>query len=126
MQRIGLNHKDKSYCCQPQCLFIIKLVYNAAVIFIQVVGVNMITDTEYKRVGWHSRRGMLELDLILQPFYRDCLRQLSAEQQQLYIKLLTCEDQDMFRWFLEAEPPQDPEITTIVNLILEHNASLGQ
>ncbi|ROS04727.1 antitoxin CptB [Sinobacterium caligoides] len=85
----------------------------------------MISETEYKRIGWHSRRGMLELDLVLGPFYRDQLLKLADSEQQLYIKLLTCEDQDMFRWFLKAELPEDPEIATIVKLILEHNRSLA-
>ena len=60
----------------------------------------MISDTEYKRIYWHSRRGMLELDLILMPFVEQHLRRLPEDDQQRYVALLEQEDTDMFRWFL--------------------------
>jgi antitoxin CptB len=86
----------------------------------------MLDDKEYKRVGWHSRRGMLELDLVLGPFYQNQLLKVSDEEQQLYVKLLTCEDQDIFRWFLSAEVPQQQDIAKIVRIILDYNRGLGQ
>ena len=36
----------------------------------------MFDDVEYQRIYWHSRRGMLELDLVLMPFVENCLRTL--------------------------------------------------
>lgn len=78
----------------------------------------MLDDKEFHRVRWHSRRGMLELDLVLGPFVENHLRQMSDEDQQRYIYLLTSEDQDLFRWFLSAEKPEDPEKAKIVETIL--------
>ena len=78
----------------------------------------MLDDKEFHRVRWHSRRGMLELDLVLGPFVENHLRQMSDEDQQRYIYLLTSEDQDLFRWFLSAEKPEDAEKAKIVETIL--------
>lgn len=86
----------------------------------------MVSDTEYKRICWHSRRGMLELDLIMEPFVKKHFRDLSAEDQQRYVKLLEEEDTDMFRWFLRAELPEDPELKRIVSLILENHRQDGK
>lgn len=78
----------------------------------------MISDSDYKRIYWHSRRGMLELDLILVPFVENHLRQLPDQDQQRFIALLEEEDTDMFRWFLRAEIPEDTDTANIVSQIL--------
>lgn len=80
----------------------------------------MSASSEYNRVVWHSRRGMLELDLVLEPFVKQCYRQLSQEDQALYRRLLECEDQDLFDWFLKKRPVQDPELDRMVTDILVH------
>ena len=79
----------------------------------------MLSDTDYKRIYWHSRRGMLELDLILVPFVENHLRQLPDQDQQRFIALLEAEDTDMFRWFLRAEIPADADLANIVGQILD-------
>lgn len=79
----------------------------------------MITDTEYNRLCWHSRRGMLELDLVLGPFIQNHFKQIPELDQQRYVYLLTQEDQDLYRWFLAAERPDDTELCAIIDLILE-------
>lgn len=75
-------------------------------------------DIEIKKMRWHSRRGMLELDLLLVPFASDKLQTLSHEQQNLYRKLLEQEDQDLFSWLIEKEVAPDPELKEIISLIL--------
>lgn len=73
---------------------------------------------DINRITWHSRRGMLELDLILMPFVEKHYRQLSKQDQSCYVQLLACEDQDMFGWFLQHKTPEDPLIDYIVKLVL--------
>lgn len=82
-------------------------------------------DTEFHRVRWHSRRGMLELDLVLGPFVEKHLRDLDEENQRRYVYLLTSEDQDLFRWFLSAEKPEDEEKAKIVAVILKLHHERG-
>jgi antitoxin CptB len=62
---------------------------------------------------------MLELDCLLVPFLQQAWRDLNREDQFRYEKLLDCEDQDMFAWFMRKEVPQDPDLARIVTLIID-------
>lgn len=75
---------------------------------------------EKNRLFWGSRRGMLELDLVLLPFVENVYPTLSKEDQELYQKLLECEDQDMFGWFLRREDPEEPDLRRIVKIIRDN------
>ena len=75
--------------------------------------------TELNRLFWHSRRGMLELDVLLVPFVKEVYPSLDAEDQARYRKLLECEDQDMFGWFMERTESEDPELQRMVRMILD-------
>lgn len=81
----------------------------------------MSDNADNNRVYWHSRRGMLELDVVLMPFARDIYPTLPAEEQALYRRLLESEDQDLFRWFMGHGTPEDAEFVRIVAFILECN-----
>lgn len=85
-----------------------------------IIGDDGATDAEveFKRLLWHSRRGMLELDLLLIPFLREAYRELPPEDQVRYRKLLNCEDTQMHAWFMQRERPEDPDLARIVDLIL--------
>lgn len=78
----------------------------------------MLTDTDRKRIYWHSRRGMLELDLLLVPFVEEVLVDLSERDQDIYIRLLEAEDPDLLQWFSQKSVPQDDEIAYMVQKIL--------
>lgn len=79
----------------------------------------MANETELKRLYWHSRRGMLELDVLLVPFVQEVYATLDADDQARYRKLLECEDQDMFGWFMQREEPEDPDLKRMVKMILD-------
>jgi antitoxin CptB len=74
--------------------------------------------TEKKRLWWHSRRGMLELDVLLLPFLENVYSDLSEEDQTKYRDLLECEDPDLFTWFMQTAKPSNPGHEYIVNMIL--------
>ncbi len=86
-----------------------------------IIGDDTATDAEveFKRLYWHSRRGMLELDLLLIPFLEQVYRTLPPEDQARYRALLDCEDTEMYTWFMQRERPQDPELARIVDMILQ-------
>jgi|TARA_B110000881_G_scaffold212705_1_gene222723 antitoxin CptB len=73
-------------------------------------------------IFWHSRRGMLELDLLLVPFAREVFESLSHPDQMLYSELLEEEDQDLFTWLMQRTPPKDPRFESIIRQILAHNS----
>lgn len=72
------------------------------------------------RLFWGSRRGMLELDLVLLPFLDNVYPDLAQEDKERYWKLLESEDQDMFGWFLKRKDPEDVELQRIVTIIREN------
>lgn len=72
------------------------------------------------RLFWASRRGMLELDLVLLPFLDNVYETLDPEDQKRYQQLLESEDQDLFAWFLRREDPADPELLRIVQIIRDN------
>lgn len=72
---------------------------------------------DINRLRWASRRGMLELDLILGPFLDHVFSGLSEQDQRRFEALLSCEDQDLFTWLMRRSDPEDPEILAIVNII---------
>ncbi|MFT5420544.1 MAG: antitoxin CptB [Candidatus Endobugula sp.] len=72
------------------------------------------------RLFWSSRRGMLELDLVLMPFIENVYPTLIESDQLLYQVLLEEQDQDLFTWFIRREDPADPDLLRIVNIIREN------
>ena len=76
------------------------------------------SDADYNRLWWHSRRGMLELDLVLGPFVKQHYPLLAAQDKARYRRLLECEDQDLHAWFIQRGEPGDPELASIVEQIL--------
>jgi antitoxin CptB len=76
-----------------------------------------------QRIRWHSRRGMLELDLILVPFAEQHFESLDEMDQDRYVKLLASEDQDLLAWLLEHAEPADPDIRIIVQQIRMRHGS---
>src|ERR1700712_166774 len=79
----------------------------------------MVEDVELNRLFWHSRRGMLELDVLLVPFVREVYPTLDQVDRDLYVRLLTCEDQDMFGWFMQRAESEDAELQRMVRMILD-------
>lgn len=79
----------------------------------------MITEEEINRMRWASRRGMLELDLVLEPFVAARYAHLDERDRARFQQLVACEDQELFGWFLGREQPEDKELASIVSRILE-------
>lgn len=69
------------------------------------------------RLIWASRRGMLELDLIMLPFVEQIYPTLEEEDKERYHQLLECEDQDLFAWFMNRTDPEDTELARIVKIV---------
>ena len=79
----------------------------------------MVSDLEINRMRWASRRGMLELDLVLEPFVTARYRNLDEGDRERFRRLMACEDQELFAWFLRREQPDDEELAAIVRKVLE-------
>ena len=79
----------------------------------------MISPEEHNRMRWAARRGMLELDLILEPFVRLRYEHLDDSERAALTRLMSCEDQDLFAWFMQRGQADDEELAAIVSQILQ-------
>lgn len=84
---------------------------------------NMLNETELKRQIWHSRRGMLELDVLLEPFARHELANLTSDLQDVYVRLLAQQDPDLFAWFMGHDKSGDKDLAAMVKRIQAYAAS---
>ncbi|GAC15119.1 FAD assembly factor SdhE [Aliiglaciecola lipolytica] len=70
------------------------------------------------RLKWACRRGMLELDVLFMPFVDEAFDDLDESQQLIFERLLTCDDPDLFAWFMGHQKCDDPELAQMVEHIL--------
>ena len=82
---------------------------------------NMVSQEKLNRLFWHSRRGMLELDLLLVPFVQEHYVLIDKADQDRYDTLITEEDQDLFAWLMKRTPANNSENQIIIDLILERS-----
>lgn len=82
----------------------------------------------HERLRWACRRGMLELDLFLVPFFEHQYQHLNTQEQNIFANLLTTSDPQLLAWLMAHENPPNPEFTAIVEKIrqfrLQHSAAL--
>ncbi|EEX49566.1 TPR repeat protein [Pasteurella multocida] len=69
------------------------------------------------RIEWDCRRGMLELDKVIMPFYQQHFDQLPDAQKDVFIRLLACTDLQLFSWFFNRGQASDPELQQMINYI---------
>lgn len=72
---------------------------------------------ELQRLRWRSRRGMRELDQLLERYLQHAWPQADARQRASYERLLECEDTQLWPWLLGHSRPDDPELDELVQLI---------
>jgi antitoxin CptB len=95
-------------------------MYNASIHYWDSFGgIDVSENLEHKRLMWHCRRGMLELDVLLLPFCREVYLTLSSEDQAKFVDLLECEDPDLFAWFMQHQVSENPNHDYMVKLILK-------
>lgn len=49
------------------------------------------------RLAWSCRRGMLELDTIIMPFFQQHFNDLSAQDKQTFVEVLDYDDPTLFK-----------------------------
>lgn len=75
------------------------------------------------RLKWACRRGMLELDVLLNNFLQEAYPQLSDADKHRFVQLLASDDPTLFAWLMNQSTPDDPELAAIVNRIRQHAQS---
>ena len=75
-------------------------------------------EEQLNRLRWRSRRGMLELDLLLLPFFDEVYRDLETSQQEVFQRLLEQDDPDLWLWFSRKDKSDDAAMQALVEFIL--------
>lgn len=66
--------------------------------------INHLQEERIRRLGWQCRRGMLELDLVLQSFLDQHYLNLNSHDKDLFEQLLTYSDQDLYGYLIKRQP----------------------
>ena len=71
-------------------------------------------DAELRRLRWRCRRGMRELDQLFERYLDLRWAQASEDERGVFRRLLDCEDDRLWRWFLGHETPADVDLQALV------------
>lgn len=73
-------------------------------------------------VHWACRRGMRELDIAFMPFFETDYDELSDEDKQLFVRLLECDDPQLYNWLMNQATPEDEGLHKMIKMIQKRNA----
>ena len=76
-------------------------------------------DGEKSKLLWRCRRGIREMDIVLQDFIHQQFDGLSEQDQASFRKLLDEADLDILNWLMQRDTPEDDELKHIVSIIRE-------
>jgi antitoxin CptB len=76
-------------------------------------------DPETRRLLWRCRRGMKELDLVLERFARGALPEASPQERAAFGRLLGLPDPLLAGYLLGTEHPAEPELAQLTGRIRE-------
>jgi antitoxin CptB len=74
-------------------------------------------DAERRRLRWRCRRGMRELDQLFERWLDREWPQASGSDRGVFLQLLECEDDKLWRWFMGHETAPDAELDRLVQRI---------
>ena len=72
---------------------------------------------ELDRIRWHCRRGLLELDLILDRFNQKHLAALDAVQLEEFKELLALDDNYLLDLIMERMPVDDQRLAPVLGML---------
>ncbi|MGB7932753.1 MAG: succinate dehydrogenase assembly factor 2 [Gammaproteobacteria bacterium] len=74
------------------------------------------------RLAWQCRRGMRELDVLLNGFLEHRYERLDAQERSSFARLLDYPDAVLFEWLMGRMVPADKDVASIVQDI-RHTAA---
>ncbi len=80
------------------------------------------SEINWGRIKWQSRRGMRELDLMLLPFVEHDLPKCSEDMIGAYMDLLNASDLELFRWLHGTAKADSPARQHMVDFIIQCHA----
>ena len=77
----------------------------------------MSEDAELKRLRWRCRRGMRELDQLMLRYLDQAWPAASDGERAVFLRLLDCEDDKLWRWFMGYEQCPDDALASLLQRI---------
>jgi len=77
----------------------------------------MVSERERDRIRWHCRRGLLELDLVLERFVIRHLDELNAGQTEVFKELLAYEDNDLLDMVMGRAEPVNERLSAVLEML---------
>lgn len=74
----------------------------------------MNTTVDIGQLRWQCRRGMLELDFVLERYLNDHYDAADETEQALFRVLLTAQDPELQVWLLNGVPHPDPGFQDLI------------
>ncbi len=75
------------------------------------------TQRDRDRIRWHCRRGLLELDLLLERFVERHLDALNASQTEVFKELLAYEDNDLLDMVMGRAEPVNTQLSAVLEMM---------
>ena len=70
-----------------------------------------------ERLRWQCRRGMLEVDLLLNRFLDQGYGKLTNAEKLVFAELLEYPDQILVEWLMGRQRPEDGRLAHVVDLV---------
>ncbi|WP_025738747.1 succinate dehydrogenase assembly factor 2 [Salinivibrio socompensis] len=83
----------------------------------------MVNTEDKARIRWACRRGMLELDVLVMPYFEACFDALNEDEKQDFVAFLENADPDLFTWLMGHGKPDDPKMKSVVDKVVAYNRS---
>ena len=85
-----------------------------------MLSAEVLRDAEQRRLAWRCRRGMLELDIMLQRFVKERFNELSLQEVEAFDDLLDLPDNEFWD-LIKSDKKQNNQALT--NVLSKLNAS---
>ena len=76
-------------------------------------------EADEARLSWQCRRGMLELDLMLESFVEKRYATLSDKTKKAFHQLLKCQDQILLDYLMGQDVPTDKDVADVAKQVRE-------
>ena len=75
------------------------------------------TSEDRRRLQWKCRRGMLELDELLEGFLEKKYDTLPEDEKNIFQEILETPDQELYEYFMKHKQPTDGRFQHVIEAI---------
>lgn len=77
------------------------------------------------QLRWRCRRGMRELDVLLERYLQERYPSAPAAEQQAFVALLEAPDPQLFAYVVQREVPENPDWAHVIAFLRNPDANQG-